>query len=302
MNLPNAGSNVPALKPEPPKEQKIPFLRQICTVLCVLLVALCAVFKPLDQAATEHVDAGLKRALVTYATARTIHAGISVAQGVQVGVGVTVSPGRALTPLAEVVQQFSDVMLVVSVSFGIQKLLISLGSFWLVSAALVVSALVWAYFRLFRGGSPPWLSKLLLLLVMVRIAMPLVSIGSEMVFQSLLEKDYVTSQKVMEDISKNIDPGAASEPVGAAEADAGGIVDRVTGSLQRKLAAVSGRFHKLQSDIGKGVEKMVMLIGIFLVHTLVLPLLMLWGCFALGKTALAPRSTLHPAPRMPLIE
>ena len=254
-------------------------------------------FKPLDQAATEHVDAGLKRALVTYATARTIHAAISVAQGVQVGVGVTVSPGRVLTPLAEVVQQFSDVMLVVSVSFGVQKLLISLGGFWVLSLALVFAALAWAYFRLCRGGSPLWLSKLFLLLVMVRIAMPLVSIGSEMLFQSLLHKDYVISQKVIDNISKNVE--SEFEPTAAPEADPPGFGGWVKDLWQRKVAAVGGRLERIQSDIGNGVEKMVMLIGIFLVHTLMLPLLLLWGFYALGKTALAPRPLPHPVPRVP---
>lgn len=261
-------------------------------------------FKPLDQAATAQVDAGLKRALVTYATARAIHAGISVAQSATIDVGASFSPGQALTPLAEMVQQFSDVMLVVSVSFGVQKLLISLGGFWVLSAVLVVSAMAWAYFRLCRGGSPLWLSKLFFLLVMVRIAMPLVSIGSEMLFQALLQKDYVTSQKLIDDISKNkkIEPDSVSEPVGASDTDPPGIFSWAKGALKAKAAAggMLERFQpeRLQNDIGKGVEKMVMLIGIFLVHTLVLPLLLLWGFYAVGKTLLTSRPTPHPVSRV----
>ena len=268
------------------KELEIPYLRQTCTCLCVLLVALCALFKPLDQAATEQVDAGLKRALTTYATARVIHAGISLAQSAQVGVGLSVAPGSALTPLAEMVQQFSDVMLVVCVSFGIQKLLLSLGGFWLLSAALVVSALAWGYFRLYAGGSPIWLSKVFLVLVLVRIAMPLATIGSEMLFQALLEKDYATSQEVIDRISAAKDLDLAPDAIGLSEAEPQGLWGRVTGALQRKVTAMKTPIAQLQNDIGKSVEKIVLLIAIFLVHTLILPLTLLWLLYLLGRTAL----------------
>lgn len=267
------------------KELEIPYLRQTGTCLCVLLVALCALLKPLDQAATEQVDAGLKRALTTYATARVIHAGISLAQSAQVGVGLSVAPGSALTPLAEMVQQFSDVMLVVCVSFGIQKLLLSLGGFWLLSAALVVSALAWGYFRLYLGGSPIWLSKVFLVLVLVRIALPLATIGSEMLFQALLEKDYATSQEVIDRISAAKDLDLAPDAIGLSEAEPQGLWGRVTGALQRKVTAMKTPIAQLQNDIGNSVEKMVLLIAIFLVHTLLLPLALLWLLYLLGKTA-----------------
>ena len=92
------------------KELEIPYLRQTCTCLCVLLVALCALFKPLDQAATEQVDAGLKRALTTYATARVIHAGISLAQSAQVGVNPpNLSPATPCKPYADAASHAAQV-------------------------------------------------------------------------------------------------------------------------------------------------------------------------------------------------
>ena len=58
-----------------------------CRLLSVLLVAAlvaCAWLAPLEGAANRQIDAGLKRALASFAVARTLNAIISVAQGTEV--------------------------------------------------------------------------------------------------------------------------------------------------------------------------------------------------------------------------
>ena len=66
---------------------------------------------------------------------------ISVVQGTQVsvqpgGVGVTFTPGQALDPINDLVEQFSLLMLGASVSFGVQLALIKFGAYWAVSLML----------------------------------------------------------------------------------------------------------------------------------------------------------------------
>ena len=82
--------------------------------LCGLLVVVW--LTPPDRAAARQVEAGLRRALVTYAAARALNAVISVAQGTEValepgGVGVVFAPGQALDPINDLVEQFSALML-----------------------------------------------------------------------------------------------------------------------------------------------------------------------------------------------
>src|SRR4051812_4241428 len=96
------------------------FLGRILAATCVAVVVVCSWLHPLDGRATEKVDAGLEKAMVTYGTARLLHGSISVLQGTQVnaepgGIGATFSPGQVLAPAAEMLKQFSDVMLVVCV-------------------------------------------------------------------------------------------------------------------------------------------------------------------------------------------
>ena len=104
-------------------------------ILLAALVA-CSWFSPFDSIATEKIDAGLKRALVSFATARGLNAAISVLQGTNIavepaGIGVTLAPGEVLDPLNDLIESFSNLMLIASVSFGIQHVLISIGGHWL---------------------------------------------------------------------------------------------------------------------------------------------------------------------------
>src|ERR1035437_9472915 len=120
-------------------------LRRLSLLVFLAIVLAFAWLKPLENASTQQIDAGLKRALVSFATARALNAIISVAQGTGVavepaGVGVTFAPGQVLRPINELVAQFAELMLAASVAFGVMKVLITMGSYWVVSLLLSVFA------------------------------------------------------------------------------------------------------------------------------------------------------------------
>ena len=74
------------------------FTRQIAAAVCLAIAVACAWLAPMDTPATTQVDAGLKRALISFATARALHGVLSVVQGTQfsaqpLGVGVSLTPG-----------------------------------------------------------------------------------------------------------------------------------------------------------------------------------------------------------------
>lgn len=86
--------------------------RAVLPLLLALALVACAWFAPFDAPAAEKADAGLKRALVSFATARALNGVISVAQGTELtlqpaGVGATLAPGQLLDPGTNLVwQQF----------------------------------------------------------------------------------------------------------------------------------------------------------------------------------------------------
>lgn len=252
---------------------------------------------PLDPPAAERVDAGLKRALVSFASARALNAVISMVQGTEVsaqpmGFGVVFTPGQVLDPVNDLVETFADAMLAASVAFGVEKVLISVGGYWLVSLLLSVVALVWAVTHVYSQASPVWLSRLLLILLMVRFAMPAVTLGSDLLFEKFLAADYAANQQAIDVASGQME---SSQPPVATTTEEGSLIDRMKGWLADKDLDVSARFEALKQTAEKITERVISLIVIFLLQTLIIPLLLLWALYSAGKGALA--TAWVPAPR-----
>ena len=263
----------------------------------LMLAALVAFswFSPLDLVATQQVDAGLKRALVSFATARTLNAVISAAQGTEVaiqplGVGVNLAPGQILDPINDLVEQFSQLMLMASVSFGVQKVLISMGGHWLVTSCFALVALSWSVFYLFRFTMPVWLPKLLLIAVMLRLAVPAVTVGTDALFQHFLAQEYTNSQSFIEagaEDAKKLNPPDKLPPVSK------GLLDYLKAWVPQDLniGASTDRFMKAAEQ---WPEKIINLMVIFLLQTLLLPMVLLWGLVTFAKSILDAPSTAPP--------
>jgi hypothetical protein len=202
--------------------------RRVILTLCMAAVILCSWLAPLDAPATEQVDAGLKRALVSFATARALNGVISVVQGTQFaaqpfGVGVTLTPGQLLAPVNELVKHFADLMLAASVAFGVQKVLIAIGSFWPISLALTVVALGWTWFYFRRQPPSLWLSRILVILLMIRFAIPLITIGTTILSQRFLAADYEANQQAIDMSSGQV---AMLNPPVPTSADTPGMIEK----------------------------------------------------------------------------
>jgi hypothetical protein len=267
--------------------------RMILAVAVALMVA-CSWLVPLESVANQQVDAGLKRALISFATARALNAVISVVQGTEVavqpaGVGINFAPGQILDPVNDLVEQFAQLMLVASVAFGVEKVLISMGAHWAISSFLTVTAIAWVYAYLRRGTSPHWLTRMLLILLMTRFAMPLVIIGSDQLFREFLAADYQASQQVIEVASGQITKlNATVAPVTEDQ----GMVDRITGWVFRN-ADIKPHLENLKQTVEQTTERIIRLMVIFLLQTLVLPVLLLWVLWGIlrGSFEMAPQAS-----------
>ena len=259
----------------------MPHLRRYALALFMLAAVACAWLAPLDAPASRQVDAGLKRALISFASARALNAVISVAQGTELsvqplGVGVTLTPGQLLDPVNDLVEKFSTLMLAASVAFGVQKALIAMGGYWAVSLALTAVALAWGVWQL-RQPVPAWLSRALVVLLMLRFAIPVVTLGTDLLWQKFLAPDYQASQQVI-DSSSTQAAKLAPPPVTQSQ----GMLDRMKGWLADN-ADVRARFEELKQAAEQAIEHIVRLIVIFLLQTLVIPLLLLWALYALAR-------------------
>lgn len=257
--------------------------KTILPLLLALLVA-CSWFNPFDSIAIEKVDAGLKRALISFGSARALNAVVSVIQETDVsiepgGVGVKLAPGQVLDPVNDLVEKFSNLMLVASISFGIQHVLLSIGGHWLMSLALTSVTVLWGVFFFRRSVMPAWATKLLVITIVVRFAVPTVTMGTEVLFQSFLEKEYSTSQTLIEtsatDAKKVMPQGALPE--------SSSIWDKMK-NLNAQDFNVAAKIERLMKAAEQWPEHIIRLMVVFLLQTLIMPLALLWGLLAAVKS------------------
>lgn len=260
------------------------FVQRLVWVMAVAIAVVFAWLAPLDSAANQQVDTGLKRALISFASARGLNAVISVVQGTEVavepaGVGVVFTPGQVLDPVNDLVEQFSNLMLIASVSFGVQKVVLGIGAYWLVSLLLSLAALGWALFYLRMKSAPGWLTRILVVLLMVRFAVPVVVIGTETLFQKFMAADYSASQQVIDTTSDQL---VKLNPPTAAATEGQGVLGKIKGWWSQN-SDVKLRFEGLKQAAEHATENIIKLIVIFLLQTLVIPLLLLWVLYGVTR-------------------
>ncbi|MBA3599376.1 MAG: hypothetical protein H0W40_18685 [Methylibium sp.] len=267
-------------------------MRRLWLLPLLAVVLAGAWLAPLDASATRQVESGLARAVASFAAARALNAAISVAQGTEVavhpaGVGVSLAPGQALDPINDLVEQFALLMLGASVSFGVQLALIKMGAFWAVSLLLSAVALAWTWATWRERSLPLWLTRLFVGLLLVRFAVPLVALGNEAAFRLFLSEDYRAGQATIELSSREIaSAGAPGTPVTPEPAPApGGLGEKLQNWWDSAASKVdvSKRLDELKEAAGGAIDDIVRLIVVFLLQTVVLPLLLLWGLLRLGR-------------------
>jgi hypothetical protein len=252
-------------------------------VALLSLVMAAAWTGPLDHQARQQVDDGLKRALASYAVARTLNAGISVAQGTALsaqplGVGLTLTPGQMLDPLNDLVEQFSALMLGASIAFGIQLLLLEMSLHWGVSLLLSLGAILWASHWL-RGHSSIWSGKLLIALLLLRFIVPLAGAGSGLAYQGFMHTQFLDGQRAVETASRAVHLLAPSENAGTKWWQLGKQAEKF--NLQEQL-------EHLQLKLDQAIEHAIRLAVIFLLQTLLLPLAVMWVLLRAGRALTLP--------------
>lgn len=294
-------------------------LSKLATIALVMLFILLSWSKDISEMANSQVDAGLKRSLVSFASARALNAIISVVQGTEVvvhplGFGITLTLGQVLDPINDLVEQFSSVMLMASVAFGIQKLLLSIASNWVVSALVTTLALVWTWLYWFNRASQR-LSRLLVVVVFLRLVMPVTLIGSAFVFEKFLASDYQASLQALDQTGAALKelqgeaallptenntkapavPSATAPAPSSPEASSekkgflSGAMDALSGAKNAVVAAkekmsdaldvsakkVQAKFESIRTMAERAAERIVTLIVLFLMQTIVVPFILL---------------------------
>ncbi|TFH23081.1 MAG: hypothetical protein E4H03_07005 [Myxococcales bacterium] len=264
----------------------------LATAAAVTIVAVSQL-GVLDDAGRAYTEAGFERALIAYGVARGLNGVISVAQGTEVavepgGVGMTFKPGEILDPINDLIERFSWIVLVSGTSLGIQRVLLEVTAVpWF---RLAVSILVLAYLAIeWRPGAfsirhRRMVRTLAAVLVIVRFAIPIIAIAGEALYEAFLEPQYTESTQNLEETAAVI-RGASDEPVGPTVNEDSSMLTSALRAYRSARDAVDfdARIAVLKeaaSDVG---EYTIDLIVVFVLQTILFPLLFLWTTLQLLK-------------------
>jgi hypothetical protein len=260
---------------------KIKDLRRLVIALTAIAIVMCAWYPPIQNVASAQVDAGLKRALVSFASARTLNAIISVVQGTEfsmqpMGVGVTLTLGQVLDPLNDLIEQFSNLMLIASVAFGIQKALLLIGAHGAISATVSGVAVLWAVLHV-QHKAPAWLSRVLLVLLLIRFAVPVASVGSDWVYQQFLSEEYQQQQDALDMTSREINKQTPTMVTPAPQDK--NWWDRLKDRATEMLPGANTDYEAIKKSAETIPERVTKLIVIFLLQTMIIPIFLLWALY-----------------------
>lgn len=251
-----------------------------------------------DRASQQYAEDALKNALITFAVARALNGVISAAQGTEIalepgGVGVVLSVGEILDPINDLIERFSAVMLVAASSLGLQALLLNITAWWGVTAFLVAAATallvtIWAPQSAAAAYAVPAL-RVLLVLLFVRFAVPVLVVGTHFITETFLAPEQEAATAVLEATTSNIEE--INQETQAASSDDESLIDRLGAMIDESLESmrVGDRLAELKESASRASEHIVNLIAIFVLQTILLPLLFLW-LFLEGLKAIASRS------------
>tara|TARA_R110002049_G_scaffold138781_14_gene299252 strand:+ start:11934 stop:12767 length:834 start_codon:yes stop_codon:yes gene_type:complete len=268
------------------------------TLIAVISIGI-AVSGLVDDTAQRYADEAFKRALVTFAVARTLNGIISLAQGTELalepgGVGVNLGVGEILDPINDLIEQFSSVMLIAATSLGLQNFLLSITSWWgftvalACAACIAIVALWWpatSENRYVQMGT-----RLLLMTLVLRFIVPALIIGTNVVTNQFLEPEQQAATAALEATSTEIE-SMHEEPAPRLNPDQS-IMDRLGDRVRSTLQSmdVEARLENLRSSAANASEHIINLIVLFVLQTIILPILFTWLIVELLKSLIV-RST-----------
>lgn len=257
------------------------------TILFILVLLLSLSFS-LDSTAMDMQDEAFERAMITFGLAKGLNGVISLIQGTElsftpVGIGLNFSVGEVLDPFNDMVERFSWVMLGASVSLGIQKLLLILSSKIFLQVAISLSVLSSIFFiwqkRVVNHTYFIFSLRVFILLFVLRFGAIFFTYSSELFYNSLLNDEYNASSVVLQSTQSKLEELQSEnknivEPKKESswyELDVSAKYKELKGQLN-----ISQKLDDLKASIEEASRNIIKIITIFIVQTILMPLLFLW--------------------------
>ena len=263
--------------------------REVKIIISIFLVLVLGLSLGLDidESGMQMQTQAFDRAMIAFGLAKGLNAVISLLQGTElsftpVGIGLNFSIGEVLDPFNDMVERFSWVMLFASVSLGVQKLLLLLSAKLFVQVVFVLSILVtitllWVK-KLQNSVLLGYSLKAFLLLLLLRLSAVFFIFLSQIFYTSTLQKEYETASQVVEQTKIELENiSSQNKNIRQIEKSSGFFsqMNAQYNGLSQSLN-ISKQLDALQKNIENASRKIISLITIFIVQSLLLPLVYLW--------------------------
>lgn len=264
-------------------EKKVPFLRlyykQLLFTSIVGLLLTLSFLPQTQKISLAYNDKALERAVIGFALAKSLNALISVAQGTEIaatpaGVGVNFAIGELLDPINDMVERFSTVMFASSVSLGIQKILSLILSSLAIKILLSALALTLLYAFLTHKERLSQLTlKFFILLMILRLSMPLIALANQTLYTAFLAPSYTQSTQALQETTSEIKALQKEDKTQSTT-----IWAKIKQAYKSTAESLNIKKHinTLTTKLNKSFNHMLSLITIFIIETIVFPLLFLY--------------------------
>ncbi len=262
-------------------------MRRIVFAVLIVTATALAWWPALQAEGNATIESAFKRALVTWALARGLNGVISVAQGTEVaiqpaGVGVNFAPGEILDPVNDLVERFSWIMMLATSSLGVQQILLAMSAWQGLLVAITVAAGV-ALIAQWLTKTPRMVEvsvRLFLFLLLLRFMMPGIALSNQWLYDTFLDAEYQQANAELANAEEQISElNDAAQDRGASDDDeelstlqkARELVQQIGNSV-----SIEKRMDSYTAAAERISENTVRLIVVFLMQTVVFPLVFLF--------------------------
>ena len=278
-------------------------------LLSLLLIALATLSSTpvVDRLSSEQLDKAFTRSISVFAIARGLNGLISVVQGTEVyatpaGVGVNFAVGQIVDPMNDMVERFSWVMLLSSVSLGVQEVMLHLGQTMFVQALVGISvlmtlAMMWIP-QFWHAPTFNFVFKGVSVFLFLRFVVPLLIVCNEGIYTYVLEPKYEESKAALVFSNDEI-KGLVNEvqlnqqkQVRVQSFQERSLMEKAQNyfnetiqslNVKKQLQALRIKFKRLLQNLedkfNHAINYILVLITVFVVENLLLPLVALWFFF-----------------------
>ena len=228
--------------------------------IVLVVISLVSLYLEVDESAMLIYRESFDRAVYSFALAKGLNAIISVIQSSEINVsffvGATVGLGQILDPINDLVERFSWIMLASSVSIGIQHLLLLLGKSTFIKVALSIGILftvlgMWIK-KLRIPSAFVFALKITFLLLVLRFGAVVFMFGSEFIYNQVYSQQYSNSTSYISEYKKDLEV------------------------IQKNKTSLNNYKIEFENKMEAFSKKVIKLITIFVVITILVPLIFLW--------------------------